>query len=101
MELVLFILIGIFCFYQASVAYMAEDQTHIFCKRKLALVDVKAYNKYCAKLIAGFGIVVEITMIFMIASSGWICSVLFVVVLAEAYGLLKIYSKNEIKFLRK
>lgn len=101
MEILLFFLICGMSFSQGFKAYTAEEQTNVFNKRKLPIEDVKAYNKFCAKLLYGYGIVAGVTAAFMMVSSGWWSTIFTILIIVEALVLVRIYSKNEIKFLRK
>ena len=99
MDLILLIFIMGVCFTQGFNAYTCEKQNKVFTKRNLPLKDVKAYNHFCGKLLYGFGIVLSLTMLLMIVSSGWIKIVPGALMILESMVLVKYYSKKEITFL--
>jgi len=100
MDIILFVVVGGICFYQGYTAYTSEKQNHIFTKLNLPLKDVKEYNHFCGKLIYGFGIVAMITFAVIASTDGLISILCMLLLLLEAYVLLRIYSKNEIKFIK-
>lgn len=100
MDLIIYIFVVGMCFTQGYNAYNCEKQTKVFNKRELPLKDVKEYNHFCGKIIYGFGVAAGITFGLMIVFSGWISIIFTVLLVVEAYILVKIYSKNEIKFIR-
>ena len=100
MDIILFVVVGGICFYQGYNAYTCEKQNHVFNKRNLPLKDVTEYNHFCGKLIYGFGVIAMITFALMSITSGWVSIIIGVLLLVECYVLLRIYTKNEIKFIR-
>lgn len=101
MDFIMFLIIGGVCFTQGYNAYNCEEQTKVFTKIKLPLKDVKEYNHFCGKLIYGYGIVALFLFFMMMVTTGWVDLIWIVLFLAEAYAMVKIYSKNELKFIRK
>jgi len=100
MDLIIYIFVIGMCFTQGYNAYTSEKQTKVFNKRELPLKDVKEYNHFCGKLIYGFGVAAMITFGLMMIFSGWVSIICTVLLIAEAYILVKIYSKNEMKYIR-
>ena len=92
MDIILLIFVMGTCFTQGYNAYNCEKQNKVFNKRNLPLKDVKEYNHFCGKLIYGFGIAASLTMLLMVIVG---C----VLLLIEAFALVKYYSKKEITFL--
>lgn len=99
MDIILFLVIGIICFYQGHNAYTCEKQNHIFNKRNLPLKDVKEYNHFCGKLIYVFGVVAMFTFAGIAITDGWVSFIFMALILVEGYVMLRIYSKNEMKFI--
>jgi len=101
MDIIIYVFAVGLCFTQGYNAYTCEKQTKIFNKRDLPLKDVKEYNHFCGKLIYGFGFAAMITFGMMVISSSAIIAILGpILLIAEAVALIKIYSKNEIKYIR-
>lgn len=100
MDLIIYIFVIGMCFTQGYNAYTCEKQTKVFNKRELPLKDVKEYNHFCGKLIYGFGVAAMITFGLMMIFSGWVSIICTVLLIVEAYILVKIYSKNEMKYIR-
>ena len=99
MDIILLIFVMGTCFTQGYNAYNCEKQNKVFNKRNLPLKDVKEYNHFCGKLIYGFGIAASLTMLLMVTGDGWMSIVGCVLLLIEAFALVKYYSKKEITFL--
>ena len=101
MDLIIYVFAVGLCFTQGYNAYTSEKQTKVFNKRELPLKDVKEYNHFCGKLIYGFGVAAMITFGMMVMFSGAIFSIIGpILLIIEAYILIKVYSKNEIKYIR-
>lgn len=100
MDVILLVVVMGICFTQGYNAYNCEKQNKVFNKRNLPLKDVKEYNHFCGKLIYGFGIVATLTMMLMLSGNAWLSLLGCVLLLIEAFLLMKIYSKKEIEFLR-
>ncbi len=62
---------------------------------------MKKYNKFCAKLVFGFGAVAVLTMFFTYLFGGWVSLVGTLLLIVEAYVTMKIYNKGEKKMLKK
>ncbi len=100
MDVIFFMIIGGVCFVQGYNAYTCKEQTKVFNKINLPLKDVQEYNHFCGKLIYGFGIGALLIYTVMVFTPGWgdlVCAALLVL---EAYALVKLYSKNEKKFIK-
>ena len=63
--------------------------------------DVKKYNRFCGGLVIGFGIVAEITIFIACAFGGIVTIICTIAIAVEAFIVMKIYNKNEIKMLKK
>ena len=100
MEFILLIFVMGTCFTQGYNAYTCEKQNKVFNKRNLPLKDVKAYNHFCGKLIYGFGIAASLTMLLTMIGISWLRIAGCVLLIIEAFILLKYYSKKEITFLQ-
>ena len=72
----------------------------MFNKRNLPLKDVKEYNHFCGKLIYGFGVAASLTMLMTMLGIGWMRIAGCVLLIIEAFMLLKYYGKKEITFLQ-
>lgn len=100
MEFILLIFVMGTCFTQGYNAYNCEKQNKVFNKRNLPLKDVKAYNHFCGKLIYGFGVAASLTMLMTMLGIGWMRIAGCVLLIIEAFILLKYYGKKEITFLQ-
>ena len=95
------IIVGAMCALAATKIFRSEERNKIFNERPIEVVDVKKYNRFCGFLVIGFGVVAEIT-IFIACAFGGIVTILCTIAIAvEAFAVMKIYSKNEIKMLKK
>ena len=101
MATVLFIFVGALCLLQGTKTFWAEERNTVFNKRPIQVTDVKKYNHFCGGLIIGFGVVAEITLYFMMATTGWVSTVLTLALIGECFLVSLIYGKMEIKFLKK
>lgn len=99
MDMILVIVVVGICFTQGYNAYTCEKQNKVFNKRNLPLKDVKEYNHFCGKLIYAFGIAASLTMFLMVLGNAWLSLAGCILMILEAYGLVKYYSKKEITFL--
>lgn len=100
MEFILLIFVMGTCFTQGYNAYNCEKQNKVFNKRNLPLKDVKEYNHFCGKLIYGFGVAASLTMLMTMLGIGWMRIAGCVLLIIEAFMLLKYYGKKEITFLQ-
>lgn len=101
MEIFLFVVIGCLCASQAAKVYSSEGQNKVFNRKELPLTDVKAYNRFCGKLMIAFTLAIELTLGLVILTDGWLSTILSLLMIVEAVALVKYYNKNESKFLRK
>lgn len=101
MDLAVMVFVGGLCAYVAGTIFSSEERNKVFNKRPIEVVDVKKYNRFCGFLVIGFGIVVEITLFVSFAFGGIISLICTLVILLEAFAVLKIYSKEEFKMLKK
>ena len=100
MDIIIFVFVGGICFSQGYNAYNCEKQTHVFNKRNLPLKDVKEYNHFCGKLIYGFTVAALLTFVLMWSIPTWGGLIGTVLLIVEAFVLVKIYAKNELKYIR-
>ena len=75
MATILFIFVGALCLLQGTKTFWAEERNTVFNKRPIQVTDVKKYNHFCGGLIIGFGVVAEITLYFMMATTGWVSTI--------------------------
>jgi hypothetical protein len=61
---------------------------------------VKAYKQFCGKLIYAFGVAATLTMMIMMSGNPLISLLGCILLIAEAFVLVKIYAKKELSFLR-
>lgn len=101
MDVAVMVFVGAMCAYVAGKILNSEERNQVFNRRPIEVVDVKKYNRFCGILVIGFGVAVEITLFVSFALGGIVSLICTIVILAEAYAVLKIYSKNEIKMLKK
>ena len=87
--------------YVAGKILSSEERNKIFNKYSIQVEDVKKYNRFCASLVIGFGVVAEITMFFANISTGVVRFLLSLLLIVEAVIVMKIYSKGEKKMLKK
>ena len=101
MDVIIIVFVGAMCALAATKIFRSEERNKIFNERPIEVVDVKKYNRFCGYLVIGFGVVAEIT-IFIACAFGGIVTILCTIAIAvEAFAVMKIYSKNEIKMLKK
>lgn len=100
-SLVLFLFIGCMCAYVSAKILSSEERNKVFNKFPIQVVDVKKYNKFCAALVAGFGVVAEITVFCSYLFSGLISILFTLLLIVEAVVVMKIYNKGEAKMLKK
>ncbi|MCM1189206.1 MAG: hypothetical protein NC541_07900 [bacterium] len=101
MDLAIMVFVGGLCAYVAGKIFNSEERNQVFNKRPIEVVDVKKYNQLCGFLVIGFGVVVEITLFLSFFFGGLGSLIGTVAMLIEAFAVLKIYSKIEIKMLKK
>lgn len=101
MNLVLLIFIGGMCMYVGGKILSSEERNKVFNRYPIQVEDVKKYNRFCAALVIGFGVVAEITMFIASVSTTWINLLCTGLLIVEAAIVMKIYSKGEKKMLKK
>ena len=101
LDVVIFLVVGFLCFSQGIKTYQMEEQNKVFSKYPIRVTDVKKYNQFCGKLMIGFGVVAEITLIAMTIFDGWISMAIGILIIVEAFVLMKIYRNGEKKFIKK
>lgn len=101
MDIIIFLVVGYLCISQGIKTYYMKEQNKVFSKYPLRVKDVKAYNQFCGKLMIGFGLVAEITLVGMLVTEGWISIVIGLCIIVESYILIKIYRKYEKNFIDK
>ncbi|MCM1025070.1 MAG: hypothetical protein NC432_01460 [Roseburia sp.] len=101
MDLILIMFVGGVCAYVAGKILSSEERNKVFNKRPIEVVDVKKYNRFCGLLVIGFGVVVEVTIIVSLIVGGIVSLLGTVLIILEAFAVMKIYNKNEIKMLKK
>lgn len=101
MDVVILVFVGIMCAYAAVTVFNSKERTQIFNSRPIEVTDIKQYNRFCGRLIIGFGIAVEITIFIAFALGGIVSIICTIAIVVEAFLVLKIYSRNEIKMLKK
>lgn len=101
MDGILFIFIGVMCLYVAIKTISSPERNKVFNKRPIDVVDVKKYNLFCGILIIGFGAAAEITIVAMTLTTGIVSALCTLGVIVEAILVVYIYSKFELKFLKK
>lgn len=92
MATILFAFVGLMCLMLGVRVFCAEERTKVFNKRPITVKDVKKYNRICACLIFGFGLVAEITIYFMVYSKGWISGLFTLGIIVEAVITMIIYN---------
>lgn len=97
----LFVFIGVYCLWTFVKVYNAEEQNKIFTKFRFPVTDVRAYNKACAKLILGYGIVVEILILGLTLSTGIWSAICLLGIFVVSFIVVKIYQKIEKKYIVK
>lgn len=79
----------------------SEEQNKVFTKYPIQVEDVKKYNRFCAILVIVFGVVAEITVFFSLITTGLLSVFLTLLLIVEAYVIMKIYAKGEKKMMKK
>ena len=101
MDVVLFTAVGVMYLSVGINILRSPGRNTVFNKRSIEVVDVKKYNRLCSVLVFSFGIIAEITMIFMCNTTGWISAVFTLLIIVEAFLMMMIYSAIEKKLLKK
>ena len=98
---IIFVFVGVMCLYVAIKTISSPERNKVFNKRPIDVVDVKKYNRFCGGLILGFGVVAEITLFFMITTTGVVGALCTLGIIVEAILVVFIYNKFELRFLKK
>lgn len=101
MDMILFVFVGVMCLYVGVKILSSSERNKVFNKRPIEVVDVKKYNRYCGILVIGFGVAAEITMYFMVITTGFASMGLTLLLIAEACLVVLIYNKIEARLLKK
>ena len=101
MDFIIFVFVGILCVSLGARVFWAEERNKVFNKRIITVTDVRKYNQICGGLIIGFGIVAEVTLYFVISTDGWLSTVLTLLIILEAYIVMRLYNKVERKMLKR
>lgn len=101
MDVVILVFVGVMCAYAAVSILNSKERNRIFNSRPIEVEDVKKYNRFCGFLVIGFGVVAEITIFIAVAFGGIVSMICTVAIVVEAFIVMKIYSKNEVKMLKK
>lgn len=101
MDLILLLFIGGTCAYVSAKILSSDERNKVFNKFPIQVEDVKKYNKFCAKLVIGFGVAAVVTMFCTYLIGGWVSLVGTLLLIVEAYVAMKIYNKGEKKMLKK
>ena len=101
MDVILYTAVGCMCLNVGMSILRSPERNTVFNKRPIEVVDVKKYNRLCSMLVFGFGVIAEITMIFMCNTTGWISAIFTMLVVAESFLMVLIYNLIEKKLLKK
>jgi hypothetical protein len=101
MNNLVFIFVGVLCLYVGVKILSSEERTTVYNKRPIEVTDVKKYNRYCGFLTIGFGVVADLTIAVMDSLSGWFSLLGTLLLIAEAFAVVKIYGEIEKKMLKK
>ena len=101
MAMILLVFVGVLCLYVGVRILGSEERNRVFNKRPIEVTDVKGYNRSCGILVLGFGVVAEITLYFMTSITTWVSSVLTLLLIAEAFGVVALYNRIERKYLKR
>jgi len=98
--MILLVFVAVLCMYVGMRVLSSEERNKVFNKRPIEVKDVKKYNQACGFLVLGFGVVAEITLFFMVYNTGWISTVMTLLLIVEAYIVILIYNQIERKMLK-
>lgn len=101
MDVVIIVFVGIMCAYAAVTTFNSKERNRLFNSRPIEVIDVKKYNRFCGFLVIGFGVAVEITIFIAFAFGGIMTLIATIAIALEAFLVLKIYGKYEMKMLKK
>lgn len=101
MSFFIFVFIGCTCMYVGAKILSSEERNKVFNKFPIQVEDVKKYNRFCAILVIGFGVVAELTMFCSYITGGLVSIIFTLLLIVEAYITMKIYNKGEKKMLKK
>lgn len=101
MDVIVLVFIGMTCAYVAAQILNSKERNKVFNKRPIEVVDVKKYNRFCGILVICFGVAADLTLFICSLLGGVAAALSPLGLIAEAYVVLKVYSKQEIKMLKK
>lgn len=101
MDMILLVFVGVMCLWVGMNILTSEERNKVFNKRPIEVVDVKKYNQFCGWLVIGFGVVAEITLYCMCKADGLLSGLFTIILIAESFLVVVIYSKVEFKMLKK
>lgn len=99
--MLIIVFVGVMCVYVAVKIFTATERTEVFNRRPIEVTDVKQYNRFCGRLVVGFGVAAELTLTVGILFGGAVSLICIALMLLEAYIVLRIYGKNEIRMIKK
>lgn len=98
--MILLVFVAILCLYVGMKIISSEERNKVFNKLPIEVKDVKKYNVACGILVIGFGVVAEVTIFFMISTTGWVSTVLTLLLIVEAFFVVLIYNRIEKKMIK-
>lgn len=98
--MILLVFVAVLCLYVGMKVISSEERNKVFNKRPIEVKDVKKYNIACGILVIGFGVAAEITIFFMISTTGWVSTVLTLLLIVEAFIVVLIYNQIEKKMIK-
>ena len=101
MDVIIMVFVGAMCGITAIKIFQSEERNKIFNQRPIEVVDVKKYNRLCGFLVISFGVAIEITICLSGIFGGIVTILGTIAIVLEAFAVMKIYNKIEIKMLKK
>jgi len=98
--MILLVFVAVLCLYVGMKVISSEERNKVFNKRPIEVKDVKKYNTACGILVIAFGVVAEVTIFFMISTTGWVSTVLTLLLIVEAFIVVLIYNQIEKKMIK-
>lgn len=98
--MILLVFVGVLCLYVGMKVISSEERNKVFNKLPIEVKDVKKYNIACGVLVIAFGVVAEITIYFMINTTGWVSTVLTLLLIVEAFIVMLVYRQIEKKMIK-
>ena len=98
--MILLVFVAVTCLYVGMKIISSEERNKVFNKLPIEVKDVKKYNTACGVLAIAFGVVADVTIYFMMNTTGWVSTVLTLSLVVEAILVMQVYRLIEKKMIK-